>query len=280
MQDTGLYRENTKDQYYTKEDVANECILDILSYFPEARSWTWVEPSAGTGSFLKGVPEGIRVVSYDIEPKYPGTTRANFLEQEFQFTGKVLVFGNPPFGSQASLAKAFIKHSAKFADVIAFILPRSFQKPSMNKVFPREFHCIYTRELLPKSFTVNEKDYGVPCIFQIWQKKSELRLIEEILEPIGFEFVKNTMRHDLIIRRVGSNAGMTNNLGDNYNPETHYFIKLHPKLLILQLHTIQYLNSIHWPSNTTGPRSLSKAEITKVLNDFLGPALAISNAIE
>lgn len=269
MQDTGLFRQNTKDQFYTKQEVANECVLDILSYLPEATSWTWLEPSAGTGSFLKAVPKEVKVISYDIEPKYPTTVKANFLEQSFQFTGKVIVFGNPPFGSQASVAKSFIKHSAKIADVIAFILPRSFQKPSMNKVFPREFHCIHTKELLPKSFEVNEKEYGVPCIFQIWQKKSELRPIEEFLAPIGFEFVKSLIKHDIVIRRVGANAGQANILGDVYNPETHYFIKLNNGLLRYQLNIIQQLNATKYPANTTGPKSLSKFEITNVLNPIL-----------
>lgn len=276
-QDTGLNRQNTKDQFYTKEEVAKECVTCLLECLPEVRSWYWIEPSAGSGSFLKAVPEGAQCISFDIEPKHSSTIQANFLEKSITSNGKILVFGNPPFGSQSSLAKAFIKHSAKFADVIAFILPRSFQKPSMNRVFPPEFHCIHTKELAKKSFEVNGKDYGVPCIFQIWQKKQFPRAIDQQLDPIGFQFVKHTDNHDLVIRRVGANAGMTNNLGDNYNPETHYFIKIDEAVLLNQLDIIQHLNSIQWPSNTTGPRSLSKSEITKVLNALLEPVL---NAME
>ena len=269
MQDTGKFRQNTKDQFYTKEAIAKECVDDILSLLPETKSWFWIEPSAGAGAFVKAAPSGAQIISIDIEPKYPNTIEANFLEKKISSSGLILVFGNPPFGSQGSLAKAFIKHSVEFANVIAFILPRSFQKPSMNRVFPPYFHCILSKEIKENSFEVNGKDYNVPCVFQIWQKKAEPRPLEEILEANGFRFVKNTETHDLIIRRVGMNAGQANILGDVYNPETHYFIKLNSEALQYQLQILQRLNETSFPTNTTGPRSLSKSEIIEKLNPIL-----------
>ncbi len=269
MQDVGKFRKNTKDQFYTKESVAKECVEVLLNQLPEVRTWFWVEPSAGTGSFVKAVPEGVRVLSIDIEPKYPSVIQANFLEKKLVGNGKVVIFGNPPFGSQGSLAKAFIKHSVEFADVIAFILPRSFQKPSMNRIFPLHFHCLFSRELKENSFEVNGADYTVPCVFQIWQRKSTPRPIEEIKEPIGYKFVKQSDFHDIIIRRVGVNAGQANILGDTYNPETHYFIQLQEDYKPFQLQILQKINQTTFPTNTTGPRSLSKPEIIEVLNPIV-----------
>ncbi len=269
MQDTGKYRKNLKDQYYTKDSVAKECVEELLKIIPEVKSWFWVEPSAGKGAFVKAVPQDTQLLSIDIEPKYPTTVQANFLEKKIVTNGKVLIFGNPPFGSQSSLAKAFIKHSVQFADVIAFILPRSFQKPSMNRIFPLEFHCLVSRELKENSFEVNGADYTVPCVFQIWQKKSTPRILNEIKEPLGYKFVKHTEFHDIIIRRVGVNAGQANILGDTYNPETHYFIKLNEEYKPFQLEILQRVNETTFPTNTTGPRSLSKPEIIEVLNKVL-----------
>ena len=42
--------------------------------------------------------------------------------------GKYIVIGNPPFGLRGNLALRFMNHSYDFADVIAFILPRIYNK--------------------------------------------------------------------------------------------------------------------------------------------------------
>ena len=268
-QDTGKKRKNLNDQFYTKNDKAKLCVETLLSKLPQTSSWLWVEPSAGKGAFLNAVPDGIMKVGLDIEPKGEGIQQADFLTWNPPSAENILVFGNPPFGRQSSLAKAFIKHAATFANCIAFILPRSFKKPSMNRSFPPRFHLVYTLEMDPKSFEVNGQDYSVPCIFQIWQKRDTERLVEKPAseEPYRFSYKKPTDVYHLVIRRVGGKAGTAFLPPGHYNSQTHYFISLLDPQYVSEFQ--QKFNTHIFPTNTTGPRSLSKPEITRVLNQIV-----------
>jgi hypothetical protein len=263
-QDTGKKRVNTKDQFYTKLSVARECIQSIKDTIEKHKMYQWIEPSAGNGSFLIE-----NCIALDIDPKHKNILKQDFLEYKPSIEKPILIYGNPPFGKQSSVAKKFIKHAATFASIIAFILPRSFVKPSMNKAFPKNFHCLFTKELEKDSFEVNEESYDVPCIFQIWQKsdKGETRLEEYSEEPVGFTYVKQSDSYDLSVRRVGINAGTTLVKGKKVSPQSHYFIKLEDvnkkdKIVI-------DMNAHTFPSNTVGPRSLSKGEINLVLNKII-----------
>ena len=171
-QDTGKFRKNTKDQYYTRKSVADRCIAALLARVPDPISYQWIEPSAGTGVFLKGLPVDFDKVGIDLEPAGPHILEGDFLEWAPTSSKKRIVFGNPPFGRQGCLAKAFIKHAATVADVIAFILPRSFVKPSMSRAFPLAFHCDWSEDVAKDAFEVNGTAYDVPCVFQIWTKRS------------------------------------------------------------------------------------------------------------
>ena len=299
-QDTGKYRKNTKDQFYTSPDVAKKCIQILISvlrddelYSPvlPLSSYLWIEPSAGNGAFLNNIPETYDKIGIDIEP-VPGAD-ANILKQDFltwvppaQKTNQkpVIIFGNPPFGRQSSLAKAFIAHSCIFASIstIAFILPRSFVKPSMSCAFDAYFHCIHSSEVESDAFVLGGGDgsgggdasYDVPCVFQIWQKRSVPRIVPEKVTEKGFQYVKETDPRDIVIRRVGVYAGRCFDGGNNateYNKQTHYFIKLDEQFVAAQ-HIKQIVDKVNahvFPTNTTGPRSLSKPEINIVLNAVL-----------
>ena len=298
-QDTGKYRTNTKDQFYTSPDVAKKCIQILISVLHDAAlhspapalplsSYLWVEPSAGNGVFLNNIPDTYDKIGIDIEPG-PGVG-ANIVKQDFltwvpseqktKTTQKpVIIFGNPPFGRQSSLAKAFIAHSCKIAStyIIAFILPRSFVKPSMSCAFESHFHCIHSSDVERNAFVLGGGDasYDVPCVFQIWQKRSVPRIVPEKITEKGFQYVKETDPHDIVIRRVGVYAGRCFhgdiNSATEYNKQTHYFIKLDEQFVAAQ-HVKQVVDKVNahvFPTNTTGPRSLSKPEINIVLNAVL-----------
>ena len=106
---------------------------------------------------------------------------------------KVCFVGNPPFGRQSSLAKKFIKHIASWekAGVIAFILPKSFKKTSMQKCFPINWHLMECYNLPNDSFVIQGQSHNVPCVFQIWEKREYQRWIPEIAEPKGYKFINN-----------------------------------------------------------------------------------------
>lgn len=268
-QDTGKFRTNTKDQYYTKEVVAKQCVDTILQHVP-ATEVQWIEPSAGTGVFLKVLPPGLDTVGIDVDPKSPGLLKGDFLTWEPTTQKQRIVFGNPPFGRQGSIAKAFLQHAASFANWIAFILPRSFVKPSMSRAIPRCFHCIHTEELPKDSFEVNGKSYDVPCIFQIWEKRSINRDVPPAVQEQGFSYGKQSEPFDFAIKRVGGLAGKaaTGSAAD-FNPNYHYFIRLDPDTKPLLQKVLTELNTHVFPTNTVGPRSLSKSEINEVLNLIL-----------
>lgn len=269
-QDTGKFRTNTKDQYYTKTSVAKDCIDCILAKFPESSQYQWVEPSAGNGSFLKALPNEIRTIGIDLDPKMDGVLKGDFLIWEPSSEAKRVFFGNPPFGKQGSLAKSFIQHSAKYAEIIAFILPKSFVKPSMSRAFPSKFHCILEKELPKDSFEVNSVAYDVPCVFQIWHKKAEDRPKVEQVRENGFKYVKASDNYHIAFRRVGGKAGTCFLKGSGeFSVQSHYFLQLDALYLSKLENIIDQVNKHIFPSNTVGPRSLSKGEVNEVLNRII-----------
>jgi hypothetical protein len=273
MQDTGKFRTNTNDQYYTASTVAVECVKKIQQAVDNSHSYLWIEPSAGNGVFLTAAG-AVRKVGIDIDPKRDDIVRGNFLNWE-PTASPSLVFGNPPFGRQGSTAKAFIQHSASFASVIAFILPRSFVKPSMSRAFPSLYHCVLSEELPANSFVVNEKEYDVPCVFQIWVKRTEPRQLEEKVEESGFSYVKSDKPFDIAFRRVGGLAGRCYpSARGPFSPQSHYFLKLDEEYQPYCAEIIAKMNTHVFPSNTVGPRSLSKGEANVVVNQIL---LTIAN---
>ena len=267
-QDTGKFRKNTKDQYYTKPSVAKGCVDVILRVAPQTATYQWIEPSAGNGVFLKAIPISHERIGIDLDPKSPEIQKGDFLEWAPTTPKKRIFFGNPPFGRQGSLAKAFIKHAAEYAEIIAFILPRSFVKPSMSRAFPLKFHCIHSAELEKNAFEVNAKEYDVPCVFQIWVKKETNRVIADPVKESGFKYVKHGEPFHIAFKRVGGLAGKCYVSGE-YNPQFHYFLNLEAKYIPFIAAIIEKVNLHVFPSNTVGPRSLSKGEANEVLNQVL-----------
>ncbi len=260
LQKTGKFR-NTKDQFYTNETVAKKCIREIIETIPETINYLWIEPSAGNGAFFNNIT--YPKVGLDIEPKSIDIQKQDYLLWE-PICKDSIVFGNPPFGRQSSLAKAFITKSCKFAKVVAFILPRSFTKPSMYNVFPLSFHRVYSIELGKNSFVLNDKPYDVPCVFEIWEKRESERKKDEKIKPIGFKYVTNEL-YDIAFRRVGVNAGQCYAFGEERSIQSHYFIQFEN----YNSSIIKKINNHVFPSNTVGPRSLSKTEVNKVLNELI-----------
>ena len=259
-----------KDQFYTNENVAKSCIQTIISLLPITRDYIWVEPSAGNGSFLHNIPISFEKVGIDLEPKAKDILEQDYLKWDPPSNKDIIVFGNPPFGRQSSFAKAFISKSCKFAKIIAFILPKSFTKPSMFNAFDLKFHLIHSVELEKDSFVINDSKYDVPCVFQIWQKNDINRKVDEKINPNGFEYVKSHEKYNIAFRRVGGLAGMCyKNDGTEFSIQSHYFIKMNDDIVSYTDIIIEKVNSHTFPSNTLGPRSLSKSEANVVINDII-----------
>ena len=163
MQTTGKKR-NTIDKFYTIPAVAEQCIFLWQQALDIKETDKVIEPSAGNGSFSSKLTNHI---SYDIAPEGKGIIKADFLKVDLnQFEQDLHFIGNPPFGRQSSIARKFIKHicSCNNTRSISFILPKSFKKLSLQKVFPLKYHLI--KEDVTDNLFCRKKKHNVPCVFQ------------------------------------------------------------------------------------------------------------------
>ena len=127
------------------------------------------------------------------------------------------------------------------------------------------FHLIFEIDLPEKLFIVNDIEYNVPCIFQIWEKRLNKREIVNKLEPLNFQFVKKTENPDISFRRVGVNAGKIDIKIENKNIQSHYFIKFTNNKSVNE--NINKLSLITYDfNNCVGPKSISKQELIAKFN--------------
>lgn len=268
----GLKR-NTIDKYYTKDNVVELCITLVNEHIKIENDDLIIEPSAGNGSFINGIKSLCRNYAfYDLEPEHNEIMKQDYLSGNYSDLidrfRNIHIIGNPPFGRQSSLAIQFIKKSCQFCKTISFILPKSFKKESLKKSFPLQFHLVFETELPDKSFLVNGIEHDVPCIFQIWEKRTENRELTEKLEPIGFVFVDKTDNPDISFRRVGVNAGRIDTNINEKSVQSHYFIKLTNNKPMQ--HNLTQLSKITYEfNNTVGPKSISKQELISKFNPLL-----------
>lgn len=239
------------DQYYTLQDVAEKFYGVFKDHF-DPGLYQMVEPSAGTGSFLKLLPTGS--LAYDVDPKYPGIQTADFLKIEIESDREIVIIGNPPFGKNASMAVRFFNRAARRANVIAFIVPRTFRKASVVNRLDRHFHLLREEPVPSNAFLFNSKPYNVPAIFQIWVRRREMReaWLVETKHP-DFEFT-TPERADVVVQRVGARAGRVHH-NFNASPSSHYFISGKVE------HIMRQLDFASVTGNVAGNPSLSKAEI-------------------
>lgn len=257
-----LGQKHLLDKFYTKEDIVKQCLslLDLTQYD------CIIEPSAGAGAFSPANPHYM----YDIEPEGAGIIQADWLTLDksvFAQYSKILVVGNPPFGQQSSLAKRFFNESAKFAHTIAFILPLSFKKDSVQNQLNLNF--ILAKEIiLPRnSFSLNGQDYELPCVFQVWDRSPRPRSKKRLKTTTSLFSFCNKESADFRIQRVGGNAGKA-----SFDLEraisSNYFVKNTSNFSNEEL--VNIINSLSFPSiaMTVGPKSLAKGELIATLEEY------------
>lgn len=271
-QESGLKR-NCIDKYYTKETITHLCSDLIRAKIEFDNDDIIIEPSAGNGSFIDVIKKMCKnYLFYDISPEdNTEITEMDYLKWDHSIIEKYNrkhIIGNPPFGRQSSVALKFIKKSTSFCDTISFILPKSFKKESLKNKIPLSFHCIHESDLPKNSFLLNGKEYDVPCIFQIWEKRDYHREKSEKLIENGYKFVKKNENPDISFRRVGVYAGKIDKNIEK-SEQSHYFIKFNDEIDIDA--AIEKINKIEFQckTNTVGPKSISKQELIKEFNNVL-----------
>lgn len=262
------------DQFYTTNEVASLCVgilCDTLPAISTDTSTLFIEPSAGKGAFLNAIQSNHKI-GFDIDPKLNSIIRQDFLKldlSEYKGDGKLVFIGNPPFGKNASLAVKFFNHCATYADVIAFIVPKSFNKPSIRKRLNGYFEIIYNQDTPHLSFTLNNEPMDVPCTFQIWIK-TDSQIVKDTIPQVStcadFTFSKRTSA-DFAIRRIGAHAGKVIEDFTNYSDNSHYFIDVVDKQQVNSLiHRFRSIVWTHEKQDNAGVPSISKPElITKFM---------------
>ena len=170
--DYSKYTFSLKDQFFTPKDLAKKC-WETFNREVTHQDYTFIEPSAGNGSFLHILPKGS--IGLDIEPRSTGIQKQDYLTwKPTNISKKYIVFGNPPFGLRGHIALNFINHSYSFADYVCFILPQLFE--SDGKGSPRKivkgYNLIYSEGLSDMFYTPDNKEVKVNGVFQIWSKNT------------------------------------------------------------------------------------------------------------
>ena len=254
-------QKDSLDRFYTKSEVALQCINFFEFFFKLNKFDLVIEPSAGCGSFSNYIPD---CLAYDIFPQNEKIIKKDFLKIDTDiFKGKkILVIGNPPFGQQAKEAFNFIEKSSAFADVIAFILPLSFKKKSYYNKMPEYFHFLAEKVLAENSFLFNGQDYSLPCVFQIWEKCEKKRKPLKIKKTTKYFSFVDKDAADFRIQRVGGNAGRAY-LDLDAAISSNYFLKNLSSFsndeIVDIINNLEY-NEINW---TCGPKSLSKDDLIR-----------------
>ena len=242
-----------KDKFYTDPEIAKVIVEELDKILPLSEYDGIIEPSAGNGSFLRHLKcFGTEIFAIDIEPEGEEIEEADFLKDELYLEGKVAVIGNPPFGSGNSLAIKFFNRAAhyKLVDLIAFVLPRSFRKESVQDKLNSYFHLVADFDIPLRSFLLLDKPYEVPCCFLVWERRRTKRMttVAEIPNK-NYVFDK---KGDIAIRRVGINAGRASVFKeDSFSPSSHYFIRfIKTEETVVDIETfIKEFNALTWPKD-------------------------------
>lgn len=253
------------DQFYTNPEYAKVAYEVVLSKVDISSFDLLLEPSAGTGNFFLLLDSNKRL-GFDLDPKHNLIQKQDFLLWQPQKKyNKILAIGNPPFGKNSKLAVNFFNHCAKFSDVISFILPKTFRKPSIINRLDKSFHIIYDVDTPKNSFIFNGKEYDVPCCLQIWEKRSTDR---EPIKVFKFRDVSNWFAivspddSDFSIQRVGQKAGKIRTHDyKHYSPLSHFFIKAFDERVI---GVFEKINFDLVKFNTAGNPSISPNELIQL----------------
>ena len=254
-------KNNPLDQFYTKKYIAKKLLDKTLKITQHIEHPSlYLDPSAGDGSFFLLFPENR--IGLDLEPKHQDIIKQDFLKYipDNIYYQKIWTIGNPPFGKNSSLAIKFFNHASKFSDVIAFILPRTFQKQSLQNKLNLNFKILYEEILDKNSFMCDGKDFDAPCIFQIWKFNIEKRVIfKKYINHIDFEFTTK-LNGEFSFQRIGVNAGKVRKHFYDRSENSHYFIKDKSK----DKNVYDILSKINWEEikkQNAGNPSISKSEL-------------------
>ncbi len=273
VRDAGL------DKFYTIPTISEKCLERIGSIYKWSEWGLVIEPSAGNGSFLTIIPTA-KKIGIDISPEHDDIIKQDFLTYNPPTgeAGKILVVGNPPFGRVSSLAIKFFNHASKWADVIAFIIPRTFRRVSVHNKLNASFHLIFDEEIPMKPCSFSPPMMA-KCCFQIWEKRDTMRpIIELSTKHDDWDFLgfgpKDAKGQptppegaDFAIRAYGGKCGEIVDTGlEILRPKSWHWIKskINKNTLIERFNALDYTLSL----DTARQNSIGRGELVRTYSEM------------
>jgi hypothetical protein len=271
-------REQGLDKFYTIQSYSKHCIDKVFELYDKANFDLIVEPSAGNGSFYNQLNSDNKI-GIDISPESTNITKMDFFEYTPPHNmNNILVIGNPPFGKISSIAIRFFNHAAEWSNVIAFIIPRTFRRPSVQNKLNNMFHLVYDEEVSTNPCCFTPK-MMVKCCFQIWVKKDiERPYIDLPTKHPDWEFLSfgplddkkqptPPNGADFALRAYGGKIGEIKKDVLNLRPKSWHWIKSNIEIeeLIQIFNKLDYSDSL----NTARQNSMGRGELVRLYNDFI-----------
>lgn len=158
-----LRKEKNPDEYYETPNLALEALKEVLSTQrvfdrlpPGGIVWEPTDGNRRVGDFLRSL--GYEVISSDINPRFEGVHKCNFLEAKIKAHVNVsaIVF-NPPFvefqrvrrtenGITANWpkeCKGWLPHALNHAEIVITLLPATLENKCFFKKFEEKLLCTY-----------------------------------------------------------------------------------------------------------------------------------------
>ena len=268
MEKLGNRRKTGVEQYYTPTDLALELSAKLVEVTGLNRAF--FEPAGGNGSFLSALEQlgAKNIDAVDLYPKHPKVKRADFLD--YQPKGKDLVtVSNPPFGRNNSLSIPFFNKAANHSEYIAFLVPRSWRKWSVQNRLDRRFHLLSDQEVAVNYVTDTGLRIGkandLRTCFQIWQRKDELRPIVKV-QDLGLVKKCSPEQADIAIRVFGFGCGRSYREFPKVPNTTLMFLTVSDARVF---EVIEGLDYERFTLNTSYTRALALPELNYLLNEAI-----------
>ena len=254
------------DQYYTPDDVALRCTIrtkEILG----SKVAEYYETSAGAGAFVRAIEmtsPTVPLVAVDIQPKWKGVVKADFLKTEIGYRKGRCFIGNPPFGARLNLARSFWKKCIQKGDYVAWILPISQYRSNPSFY---EFDLVYSENLGNVQFSGCKP---VRCCFNIYARPKGLNNKRKIRELRTVTFMRSDSKkypafdYDFRMRYWGGKAGT---LLEAWEPDISMVYKIKVKDPSKREYVRKVLTSTDWTKErpSVSVKKITKEVIVRVL---------------
>jgi predicted RNA methylase len=206
-----------KDAYFTSPSAV-DAGLTTLSRFFDLRGKTALEPSCGSGVFIRESTKwGLKWTTNELFPEYSQGFKADFNldfgKADLKSLGRFdFCIGNPPFGKSTTLARKFVLRALEISNVVAMVLPFGCRRITFIDKLPRDVRILVDEEIKDDGFELpNGAKKKVKCTWMVfahepgYQRPLELDLDNSVFRwELGGSKPPNWATHGL---GLWSNAG-------------------------------------------------------------------------